>query len=59
MVGVLDKDLTIDDLGDVYEDLFDAREKWYNSGLHLKLQVYTLHTLLCLFALSSVVLLHH
>lgn len=42
IVGILDKDLSIDDLRDVYEDLFDAKEKWYNFGLRLKLQVQTL-----------------
>ena len=31
--------LSIDDLGDVHEEIFEARPKWYFIGLRLKLPV--------------------
>jgi len=34
--------LSADDLGDVYEEIFEAHSKWYFIGLRLKLSVNTL-----------------
>ena len=34
--------LSIDDLGDIYEEIFEAHPKWYFIGLRLKLSVNTL-----------------
>ena len=36
--GILEEHLTIDDLEDILDDFFDAKEKWYFFGLHLRLK---------------------
>ena len=42
--GCLDEHLKINHLGDILDDFFDAREKWYYFGLRLKLKVPTLES---------------
>ena len=37
--------LTIDDLGDVLESVWEARSKWYNIGLKLGVSVGTLDSI--------------
>lgn len=39
---LVDKVITIDQLDEVYEKVFDAKNKWYNLGLALKVGESTL-----------------
>lgn len=38
-------ELELEDLGDVFEEVFEARSKWYNIGLKLKVPVGSLETI--------------
>lgn len=39
------EELELEDLGDVFEEVFEARSKWYNIGLRLKVPVGSLETI--------------